>query len=156
MGIMPLAPLAASEIDLTRYAQDLDAALARHTPCVVATADADGVVDIGLKGSLMVFDRDHLAYLERTHGRHLENLKQNPHVAVFYFNREASVPMLRLFGTAQLLETGELRDEIRDRTIAPEREKDPDNRGVGVLVRVDRVSAPRLELRRDRPPNQPG
>ncbi len=126
-------------LDLHRYSEQIDSALAQATPCTVATSDLDGNVDIGLKGSMMVFDAEHLAYLERAHGTHLENLRQNPSVAVCYYNRAAGTAMVRFFGEAQVLESGDVRDEIRRRTVPPELAKDPDNRGLGVLIRVDRV-----------------
>ncbi len=129
-------------IDLTKYTEQLHEALAQHTPCVVATADAKGNVDIGLKGSVMVWDRDHLAYLERTHGVHLQHLQENKHIAIQYYNRQNTPAMIRFFGEAELLESGPLRDEIRSKTIAPELAKDPDNRGIIVLIRIDKVIEP--------------
>src|SRR5689334_13393597 len=115
-------------IDLTRYAAQIDNAMGDGHVCTIATSDAAGHVDIGLKGSVMVFDQDHLAFLERTHGGHLENLRQNPHIAVMYFNRSAAITQLRLFGEATLHEAGDLREQIRNRTIPIELARDPDNR----------------------------
>ncbi|MDE3075794.1 MAG: pyridoxamine 5'-phosphate oxidase family protein [Chloroflexota bacterium] len=136
-------PEAQTGIDLARYEEDLSQALAQGTPCVLATSASDGSVDIGVKGSVFVFDRDHLAYLERTHGTHLSNVRQNSNVAIMYYNREAkAAPQVRFFGRAELYESGERREEIRNRTVARERERDTENRGVGVLVRIDRVIEP--------------
>src|SRR5258708_32236706 len=67
-------------------AEHLDAALRDKFPCVLATAAPDGTPDIGFKGSVMVFDEDHLAYWERTRGQHLTNIERNPPVAVLYHN----------------------------------------------------------------------
>ncbi len=143
---MPVDPLPQSDIDLTKYAADLNDAMAKGSTVILATSDKSGKVDIGVKGSVFVFDRDHLAYLERTLGTHLSNVKGNPHVALYYSNREAAVPTLRIFGEATVHESGALRDEIRDRTIAVERERDADNKGAGVLVRVDKIFEPRGKL----------
>ena len=134
---------ASKPIDLTLFAQQFATALADRTPCLLATADAEGRPDIGLKGSMMVWDKDNLAYLERTHRVHLNNLRKNPHVAVMYYNRNAEYPQVRLFGDVELLESGALRDEIRSKVIPDELSKDPDNKGVIVLIRVDKVITPR-------------
>lgn len=140
---MPVNPLPPSDIDLNKYAADLNEAMSKGSTVVLATADKQGRIDIGVKGSVFVFDRDHVAYLERTRGTHLNNVKENPHVALYYNNREAAVPMLRLFGEAQVFESGDVREEIRNRTIAVERERDAENKGAGVLVRIDRIGEPR-------------
>ncbi|MGH2520301.1 MAG: pyridoxamine 5'-phosphate oxidase family protein, partial [Chloroflexota bacterium] len=139
---MPADPLPASDIDLNKYAADIDQAMSKGSTVVLATADKQGHVDLGVKGSIFVFDRDHMAYLERTRGTHLKNAQENPHVAFYYSNREAPVPNLRLFGEATVYESGELRDEIRNRTIAVERDRDSENKGAGVLVRIDKIYEP--------------
>src|SRR5262245_15768606 len=63
-------------IDLTPYAGAINTGLAEGSFCVVATQGAQGIPDIGFKGSVQVFDRDHLSYWERTRGGHLANLRQ--------------------------------------------------------------------------------
>ena len=133
------ASTTAGTIDLTPYAEAIDNALAEGVPCVCATADPEGHPDITLKGSMMVFDRDHLAYWERSHGLSIENLRRNPYVAVLYRNRERKVSFWRCFGVAEVVPTGELREQVRARTIEAELSKDPDNRGIAVVIRVDRV-----------------
>jgi hypothetical protein len=128
-------------IDLAPYAEAVNSALAEGTFCVVATGGQDGIPDIGFKGSMLVFDRDHLAYWERTRGQHLANLRRNPGVAVMYFSRERG-KYLRLYGHASLHEDGPVRDQIMGRVVAPELEKDPERKGIGVLIRVDRLTEP--------------
>jgi predicted pyridoxine 5'-phosphate oxidase superfamily flavin-nucleotide-binding protein len=125
-------------IDLTPYAEGIDNGLAEGSFCVLATQGADGVPDIGYKGSVQVFDRDHLSYWERTRGQHLANLTAHPGVAVLYFNRERG-KYLRLYGQAELFENGPVREQIMARTPEPELARDPERQGVGVLIRVDRL-----------------
>ncbi|MET0503180.1 MAG: pyridoxamine 5'-phosphate oxidase family protein, partial [Candidatus Binatia bacterium] len=60
----------------------IDPALANGSPCILATAAANGEPDIGYKGSMMVFDDESLAYWERTKRQHLKNLTENPKVVV--------------------------------------------------------------------------
>ena len=56
--------------------------------CWIATANKNGEPDIGPKGSMMVFDDQSLAYWERTNRQTLQNILENPNVAVVYRNAE--------------------------------------------------------------------
>jgi hypothetical protein len=125
-------------IDLTPYADAIDHGLAEGSFCVIATQGAEGIPDIGYKGSVQVFDQDHLSYWERTHGGHLANLRKGSGVSVLYFNRERGM-YLRLYGHATLYEDGPTREQIKARTPAPELERDTEGTGIGVLIRVDRL-----------------
>jgi hypothetical protein len=137
-------------IDLTVFADTVDHALADGVPCVLASSDDDGHPDLALKGSVMVFDRDHLAFLERSHGASIENLQRNPHVAILYRDSSKGISSRRFFGVAEVHESGELREEIRSRSVAREVEKDPDNQGIGVLIRIDRVVDGRADVLQQR------
>ena len=126
-------------IDLTPYAAAVNGALAHRRPAFVATSGADGMPDIGPKGSLFVADAGHLAYLEYTGGAHLANLRRNAKVAVVCFDPEAEPRYVRFYGEAQLLETGALREELRIRVNPIELAQDPDDSGVIVRIRIDDV-----------------
>jgi hypothetical protein len=130
-------------IDLEPYAKQFTEALGHGRAPALATSTPDGRPDIGPKGSLFVADKDHLAYLERTHRNHIANLRNNPHVAVMFYDRDAEIPMARFFGEAELLESGPERDALRARVIPDELSKDPDNKGIIVKIRVDRIVTPR-------------
>lgn len=137
-------------IDLTEFAADLDNALAEGVPCIVATVDGEGQPDLAIKGSIMVYDPDHLAFLERSHGASIENLKDHPLVAILYRNSAKRISSRRFFGVAEVFETGPIREEIRERSVAREVEKDPDNLGIGVRIRIDRVVDGRSEVLQQR------
>jgi hypothetical protein len=124
-------------IDVTEYAEAINNALAEGTFCVLSTCGEAGP-DIGFKGSMQVFDADHLCYWERTRGGHLANLRSDPRVDILYFSRERG-KYLRLYGRAELHEDDATREQIMARTPGPELEKDPERRGIGVLIRVDRL-----------------
>lgn len=128
-----------SPIDLTGWAEAIYAARGEEKTCVVATADLHGRPDIGFKGSMMVWDQDHLAFWDRSHGTHLDNLRQNPRIGVLYRNTDRGVNNLRMFGVAELHESGPLRDQIWERVNEIEKPTDLNRTGVAVLVRVDRV-----------------
>jgi nitroimidazol reductase NimA-like FMN-containing flavoprotein (pyridoxamine 5'-phosphate oxidase superfamily) len=67
-------------IDLSGYEEAINSALAENSVCVLAT-QGETTPNIGFKGSVQVFDGDHLSYWERTRGQHLANLHRNPGVA---------------------------------------------------------------------------
>ncbi len=135
-------------IDLSDMAEYVDRAYADGVPCLVATASRDGAPDIAFKGSVMVWDKDHLAFWERARGTTLANLAENPRVAVVYRNAAAGKAW-RFYGVAELHERGSLRDQIMARTISAELERDPERKGVGVLVRVDRVTGRDVNQQRE-------
>ena len=67
---------------------------------------------------MIVYDDSHLAYWERTRGKILDALRQEPRVCILYANFKAQRDgvlesgFLRFFGTAELHESGSVRDKI--------------------------------------------
>ncbi|MGH2370608.1 MAG: nitroreductase family protein, partial [Chloroflexota bacterium] len=125
-------------IDLTEYKEAIDGSSANRTPCVVATASARGEPNVSLRGSMMVFDAQHLAYWDRTHGRQETHLGENPHVAVLYRDSAQRISW-RFYGQATVHATGPLREQVMARVIEAELNRDPERTGVAVVVRVDLV-----------------
>lgn len=126
-------------INLTQQMRDMiDPALANGTPCLVATASKDGVPNVGYKGSVLVFDDASLAFWERTYQGTLENIQENPTVMVL-FRDPATRAAWRFVGQATIHKEGPLRDQIMARTVQAELDRDPERKGYGVLVRVDKV-----------------
>ena len=124
--------------DLTRYAETVNTAFYNQSSsvCVVATSDGSDV-DLALKGSFMVWDQDHLAYWERAMNETLAAIQRNPRVAVLVRPKGAS-PM-RFYGAARVVDESSLRDAVYDRVIPEEQARDPEKKGVAVLIRVDRI-----------------
>ncbi len=104
--------------------------------CVIATSDGTDV-DLALKGSMMVWDADHLAYWERAMNETLGAIRANPRVAVLV--RPKGVSPMRFYGSASVVEQGDEREAIYARVIPEEQARDADKKGVGVLIRVDRI-----------------
>jgi pyridoxine/pyridoxamine 5'-phosphate oxidase len=133
-------------IDLTEMAEFVDRSGPDGFVMLIATASKDGAPDISFKGSFMVWDKDHLAFWERAHGQTLANLAENPQAAVVYRNREAGKTW-RFWGTAELLREGEVREGIMARTFQPELDRDPERKGVAVLIRVNKVGGTTTQVR---------
>jgi predicted pyridoxine 5'-phosphate oxidase superfamily flavin-nucleotide-binding protein len=123
----------------------LDKALADGTPCLLGTASKDGRPQISPKGSIAVFDEEHLCFWERSFRSVQHNLTENPHVVVFYRNpaRQSEMPYrgatLRFHGRARIVDDPVLRERIWERTVPAERERDPEKKGVAVLIEVDLI-----------------
>ena len=117
----------------------IDPALANGSPCILATAAANGEPDIGYKGSMMVFDDESLAYWERTKRQHLKNLTENPKVVVLFRDAKTKAAF-RFHGTATVLDDGPVREQVMARTVPAELEKDPERKGAAVVIKLDKVT----------------
>jgi hypothetical protein len=114
-------------------------------PCLLAT-NGPGGPTISVKGSMLVFDDDHLAYWERTKKGALENLGHDKRVAVMYSNFKAQRDgeldsgFLRVWGTAELHESGPMREAIFQKLTKREQEHDGADKGIGVLIKIERAA----------------
>ncbi len=137
-------------IALTDQMRDeLASALENRVPALVASAAPSGEPDIAYKGSVMVWDPEHLAYWERAHGQTRRNLESNPGVCVLFRNPESRL-IWKFFGTAEVISSGDVREAVMGRTIQAELDRDPDRKGAAVLIRVDRViQAGQVIMQRD-------
>lgn len=117
----------------------IDNALANGCPCILATASADGEPDIGYKGSMMIFDKESLAYWERTRRQHLKNILENPRVVVLFRDPKSRVNW-RFHGVATIHQQGPIREQVMARTVKDELDKDPERKGAAVLIRVDKIT----------------
>jgi hypothetical protein len=77
----------------------LDSSIKDQSPCLVATATAGAEPDASYRGSVVVFDDEHLAFWERSHGETLRNLVENPQIVVVYRNAATRVGW-RFYGRA--------------------------------------------------------
>ena len=59
------------------YVKPLENALEDGTPCVLGTVSADNKPEISPKGSIIVYDSDHLAFWERSHRGAAGNIASN-------------------------------------------------------------------------------
>jgi hypothetical protein len=112
--------------------------------CLLGTVGEDGP-NISPKGSIIFFDDDHLAYWERSKRQALKNLGRNKRVVVVYSNMNAQregrleSPVLRFYGTAEIHEAGPVKDAIFSKLLKREQEHDGADKGIGVLIRIERA-----------------
>ena len=121
--------------------QQIDNALAEGYPCLIATASKDAVPELGYKGSMMVFDKESLAFWERTHQTTIRNILENPNVMVLYRNMAKGGAAWRFLGKAIVYKEGPIREEVMSRTVQAELDKDPERKGFGVVIKVEKVLA---------------
>jgi hypothetical protein len=113
-------------------------------PCLVGTAGKDGP-NISPKGSLIVYDDQHLAYWERSKRKALENVGHDSRVVVMYANFKAQRDglidsgFLRFYGTVELHESGPVREAIFAKLSPREQTHDGADTGIGVLIRIERA-----------------
>lgn len=125
--------------DLLRTAHD------EKVPCLVATASKDGDPQLSPRGSVAVYDDETLSFWEYSFKKTYQNVQENPKVAVYYRNvaRAKEIPYrgsaFRFYGTARICASGPERDRAWELTVPSEKEMDPEKKGVGVLIRVERI-----------------
>jgi hypothetical protein len=113
-------------------------------PCLVATTGPHGP-NISVKGSMLVFDDEHLAYWERSKRGALENLDHDKRVCVMYANFKAQRDgvlesgFIRFYGTAELHESGPIHDKIFKMLTPREQTHVGADTGIGVLVKIERA-----------------
>jgi uncharacterized protein len=125
--------------------EHIDTAFPAHV-CLVATVLPNGFAQVSPRGSTMVYDDEHLALWERGKGSTNATLKDGTKVTVFLRKpqlREAGVlpkgGIARFYGTAAIQKSGAAYEEIWRRLVQPEKDRDPDKKGYGVLIKVERA-----------------
>lgn len=147
---MAAAPPVTS-IELTQFAEIVDNARTdgeRGVGTGVVATSNDGQPDLALKGSLMVWDADHLAWWERGRAETEAAVRANPHVAILVRNVVRDRRALRFYGDARIVEDPQMRERIWERVNQVEKDTDPEKQGVAVIVRVDRVRAGKFDIQR--------
>ena len=107
--------------------------------CTIGTVDKNGQPQLSLKGSVMVYDSETLAYWECADRTALENVVENPKITVLYNNMTDRIRW-RFYGMAEVHESGFIREDVMSRIVDAELERDPERVGVAVLIKVNRIS----------------
>lgn len=114
--------------------------------CLVATALPNGFAQVTPRGSVMVYDGDHLAMWERGKGSTNESLQDGTKVTVFFRKNElrenGTLPaggIARFYGVARIYKSGEIYDKVWQKLVQPEKDRDPEKKGYAVLIEVQRA-----------------
>jgi hypothetical protein len=113
-------------------------------PCLVGTSNKDGHPQISPKGSVAVFDPETLSFWERSFRSSYDAIEQNPNVVVYMRNpKRKEIPhrgsALRFHGEARIATSETERERAWQLQNAGEKERDPERKGVAVLIRVDLI-----------------
>lgn len=113
---------------------------------LVGTVLPNGFAQVTPRGSAMVFDDEHIALWERGKGSTNANLHDGSKVTIFFRKgqlREAGLlpkgGVARFFGIAAIHKSGAIYDEIWRRLIQPEKDRAPNKKGFGVLIKIERA-----------------
>jgi hypothetical protein len=114
--------------------------------CLVGTVLPSGFAQVSPRGSTMVFDDEHIALWERGKGSTNENLRDRTKVTVFLRKpalRESGLlpkgGIARFYGIAAIHRSGPAYEEVWQRLVQPEKDRDPDKKGYAVLIKVERA-----------------
>jgi len=120
--------------------EHVDSGLANRKACILATAGKDGWPSMGFRGSMMVYDKDHLAFWERSAKDGLEHIQENPQVLVMYRDPEAKVAF-KFYGHATVHTSGDTLESVWNRTVQPEKDSDPEKKGCAVVIDVEKITS---------------
>ena len=79
-------------------------------PALIATASKSGKPNVSAKGSFRVLDDEHVIFTDVNSPRTVANLMENPQISIICLDA-ASRRSCRIWGTAQVLDSGPLYDE---------------------------------------------
>ena len=138
--IIPSPPPEPKPIDLSGPVADaLAGALANGTPVTVAYVDSGGRPHLSLRGSTQALDAQRAAiWVRDPQGGIVRAVPGNPHVALFYRD-PATRTSYQVSGRARIEADEAVRDAVYSASPEPERNLDPQQRGVAVVIDVDRV-----------------
>jgi predicted pyridoxine 5'-phosphate oxidase superfamily flavin-nucleotide-binding protein len=105
---------------------------------LVASASKAGMPDIAFKGSAFAWDKDHIAFWERSLGTTFRNLQENGQCCLLYRNFAAR-QVWKFFGVAEVYTEGDVRQQVMDRSVEAELARDPERKGAAVVVRIDKI-----------------
>ncbi len=125
---------------LTEEIRDLvNAALMSGNAMLLAAITADGKPRMSYRGSVQALGPGQLSFwVRRVEGATMEGIKVNPEVALMY--RDAAKRILLQFsGRARIATDKAERDRVYEAAPEVEQRADPERKGEGVVIDLDRV-----------------
>jgi uncharacterized protein len=126
--------------------QHINNAALTDNVCLIGTVLPNGFAQVTPRGSTMVFDDQHIALWERGRGSTTENLSDGSKVTIFFrkssLRGEGILPLggiARFYGIAAIHKSGPVYEQVWNRVIQLEKERDPEKKGFAVLIKIDRA-----------------
>ena len=94
-----------------RLTEEAKKAIGEIRPALVATASKSGKPNVSAKGSMRVFDDEHVIFADVAWPRTIANIKENPQVAVICLNA-VTRKGCRIWGKGEIVGSGELFDKV--------------------------------------------
>ncbi len=123
----------------------IDSAFPAHV-CTLGSVLPDGYAQISPRGSVQVYDDDHISLWERGRGSTTGAMTDGTKLTVYYQNfdlmQSGVLPIAgiaRLYGVASVHKSGPVYDKVWERLIEPEKGRDPDKKGFAVLIKIERT-----------------
>ncbi len=123
----------------------IDSAFPAHV-CTVGSVLPDGYAQITPRGSVQVYDDNHISLWERGRGTTTGAMEDGTKLTVFLMNfdlmHSGVLPIAgiaRLYGVASVHKAGPVYDKVWERLIEPEKGRDPDKKGFAVLIKIERT-----------------
>ncbi|MBO0693565.1 MAG: pyridoxamine 5'-phosphate oxidase family protein [Acidimicrobiaceae bacterium] len=130
-----------ADVDLSGdIAEAINGAAAAGTAIVIGYVDAKGAPSLSFRGSTQVYSKDQIGVWARNPDEGLPaNVKERPQVSLLYYNRQTPGPFfLSIKGRARV--APEANQHVYDHMIKGEQDRDPERKGVAILVDVDSVT----------------
>ena len=136
------------DLELTdEIAAAINGAYEAGTPVMVAYVDDQGYPHMSLRGTAQVFGPQQLAVWARNpEGGLPQAIADRPRVSLFYRN-PAARQIYVFYGRARLATDDETRNAVYSSSPQRERESDPEQRGLALIIDLDRVDGMSPERR---------
>jgi general stress protein 26 len=129
--------------------QFIDNGLANGMPCILATVSKDGQPNTSYRGSVMVFDDEHLAYWDRGKRQSVQDIEESPKVCIMFRHPEKRI-IWRFYGAATTHREGALREQVMARVVQPELDRDPERQGAAIMIQVSKILTATGEVLQER------
>jgi hypothetical protein len=113
---------------------------------LVGSVLPNGHAQITPRGSAQVYDDEHLSLWERGRGSTNAAIHDGSKLTFFFrkpqLRESGALPnggVARFYGTASVHKSGPVYDQVWQRLIQPEKDRDPDKKGFAVLVKIERA-----------------
>ena len=114
--------------------------------CLVGSVLPNGFAQVSPRGSTMVVDDTHIGLWERGKGSTTGSLGDGTPLTVFFrkpqLREEGILPkggIARFYGRARIYKSGPIYEEVWQRLVQPEKDRDPQKNGFAVLIEIERA-----------------